>query len=124
GCKACRCPRLGCCTRSSSSAAAATATENLESESPRSAMPRVFIPPLMRSLTDGAEQVEGPGANVRQIVANLEARHPGIRERLCEGDVLKPGLAVAVDGNVTSLGLLQKVQEASEVHFLPAIGGG
>lgn len=87
-------------------------------------MPRVFIPPLMRSLTDGAEQVEIPGASVRQIVANLEARYPGIRERLCEGDTLKPGLAVAVDGNVTSLGLLQKVQEGSEVHFLPAIGGG
>ena len=87
-------------------------------------MPRVFIPPLMRSLTEGAEQVEVPGTSVRQVVAQLESRYPGIRERLCEGESLKPGLAVAVDGHVTSLGLLQKVQETSEVHFLPAIGGG
>jgi molybdopterin converting factor small subunit len=31
---------------------------------------------------------------------------------------------VAVNGAVSSVGLLQKVPDGSEVHFLPAIGGG
>ena len=37
---------------------------------------------------------------------------------------LIPGLAVIIDGEVSLLGMLDKVQETSEVHFLPAIGGG
>lgn len=87
-------------------------------------MPRVFIPPLLRSLADGVEAVEVEADNVRQAVAALDERYPGLRGRLCDGDELKPGLAVAVDGKVSSLGLLQKTAAASEVHFLPAIGGG
>ena len=87
-------------------------------------MPRIFIPPLIRPLTGGLEEVCVEAANVRQVIAQLEERYPGIREKLCEGDSLKPGLSVAVDGNVSSLGLLQKVSEESEIHFLPAIGGG
>ncbi len=87
-------------------------------------MPRVFIPPLLKPLTAGEETVEVNANNVRQVIEELENRFPGIREKLCEEDQLKPGLTVAVDGNVSSLGLLQKVSGDSEVHFLPAIGGG
>jgi molybdopterin synthase sulfur carrier subunit len=87
-------------------------------------MPQVFIPPLLRSLTAGVDVVDVEAANVRQAIERLEEKFPGIRARLCEGDGLKPGLTVAVDGNVSSLGLLQKLKPNSEVHFLPAIGGG
>jgi sulfur-carrier protein len=52
-------------------------------------MPRVFIPAQLRSLT-GAAQVEVEGATVREVVNSLEARFPGIRERLCQGDQLAP----------------------------------
>jgi molybdopterin synthase sulfur carrier subunit len=89
-----------------------------------SSVPRVFIPPLLRPLTGGAEDVEIEGTNVRQLIEDLELRFPGIRDRLCEGDDLKPGLRAAVDGRVSSMGLLEKVREGSEVHFLPAVGGG
>ncbi|MDB5384564.1 MAG: hypothetical protein JWM11_210 [Planctomycetaceae bacterium] len=87
-------------------------------------MPIVFIPPLMRTLTNGVERVEVEGLTVRQILRELENQFPGVTERLCAGDELKPGMAVAVDGYMSSLGLRQKVQPTSEVHFLPAIGGG
>ena len=87
-------------------------------------MVKVFIPPLLREPTGGLDQVEVSAATVRQVVAVLDARFPGIRERLCAQDSLRPGLAVAVDGTVSSLGLLQKVPDGSEVHFLPGIGGG
>ena len=87
-------------------------------------MVTVFIPPLLRDAVGGLEQVEVAGATVRQIVRALEARFPGVGERLCEGDGLRPGLTVAVNGTVSSVGMLQKVSDGSEVHFLPAVGGG
>ncbi len=87
-------------------------------------MVTAFIPPLLRELTGGVERLAVDGATVRQVVNNLEARFPGVRERLCVGDDLRPGLAVAVNGTVSRAGLLQKVPDGSEVHFLPAIGGG
>lgn len=87
-------------------------------------MPTVFIPPPLRELTGGLERIEIEGTTVRQIVTALESRCPGTRDRLCVGDALRPGLAVAINGAVSSAGLLQKVPANSEVHFLPAIGGG
>ena len=84
----------------------------------------VYIPPQLRSLTGGADHVTAAGANVRQIIDNLNVQFPGLRARLCDGDTLRPGLTVAVGGTVSSLGLLQKVPDGSEVHFLPAVGGG
>ena len=87
-------------------------------------MATVYIPSLMRGLTGGEEQVTIPGSTVRQIVQNLEERFPGMKERLVDGYRIKPNISVAVDGEVTPLGMLEKVSEDSEVHFLPAIGGG
>jgi molybdopterin synthase sulfur carrier subunit len=87
-------------------------------------MPRVFIPPLLRSLTNQADCVAVTARTVGEAIDALERQYPGIRSRLCEGDELTPGLTVAVDGNVSSLGLLAKLGADSEVHFLPAIGGG
>ena len=78
----------------------------------------------MQALTGGNDRVEVAGSTVRQVVDNLEAEYPGIKDRLVEDHRIKPNIAVAVDGEITPLGLLEKVGESSEVHFLPAIGGG
>ncbi len=87
-------------------------------------MATVFIPPLMQKLTDGQATVHVPGKTVREVIKNLETAHPGTQARLVDGFKLKPNISVAVDGEVTPIGMLQKVGENSEVHFLPAIGGG
>ena len=87
-------------------------------------MATVFIPSLMQSMTNGEHRVEIEGATVRQIINNLEARYPGMKERLVENNRVKSNISVAIDGEVTTLGMLGKVGESSEVHFLPAIGGG
>ncbi len=87
-------------------------------------MALVFVPSLMQPLTGGKDRVEVAGSTVRQVVDNLEAEYPGIKDRLVEDRRIKPNIAVAVDGEITPLGLLEKVGENSEVHFLPAIGGG
>ena len=87
-------------------------------------MAEVWIPPRMQSLTGGQQTVEIEGATVRQIIENLEKAHPGMKERLVADNRVKPNISVAVDGEVTPMGMLEKVGESSEVHFLPAIGGG
>ena len=61
---------------------------------------------------------------MREVINNLEEMHPGIKERLVDKFKIKPNISVAVDGEVSTMGMLEKVGETSEVHFLPAIGGG
>jgi molybdopterin synthase sulfur carrier subunit len=87
-------------------------------------MATVYIPSLMQKLSDGKSKVEIEGASVRQIVNNLEAQYPGFKERLVDDGRIKGNISVAVDGEITPLGMLEKVAENSEVHFLPALGGG
>jgi len=87
-------------------------------------MPIVWIPSLMQSLTGGKGTIEVEGNTVRQIVDNLEATFPGIKDRLVDGDRIRPGLAVAVDAEVSEEGLRQKVAAESEVHFVAAVSGG
>ena len=87
-------------------------------------MATVWIPPLLRSLTGGREQVAVAGATVGQVIDELDARFPGLKDRLRAGDSLRPGLAAIVDAQVARGGLEQAVGAESEVHFVQAIGGG
>ncbi len=61
---------------------------------------------------------------MRQVIEGLEIQCPGLRDRLIEGDRLRPNISVAVDGEITPLGLLEDVRPESEVHFVAAIKGG
>jgi molybdopterin synthase sulfur carrier subunit len=87
-------------------------------------MPQVYIPAQMRDLSQGVEQLEVEARNVRQVIAALDAQFPGMAERLVQDGRLRPGLAVSIDGELTNQGLLARLSPDSEVHFLPAIGGG
>ena len=87
-------------------------------------MAEVWIPPSMQNRTGGLQQVQVAGATVRQIVNALETEYPGIKEALCDGEDISPGIAVIVDGETANLGMLERVKENSEIHFLPAIAGG
>ncbi len=87
-------------------------------------MATVYIPALLQPLTGGRASVEAEGATVRQLIENLNRAFPGIRDRLLEEDRLRPNISVAVDGEVSPLGMLEKVGPASEVHFVAAIKGG
>ena len=87
-------------------------------------MPRVFIPPPLRSLTADQDSVLVAGRSVREVIQNLDRQFPGLKDRLCDGEQLKPTLVVAVGSAVNPLGLLARVEEDQEIHFLPMIGGG
>ncbi len=83
-----------------------------------------WVPAPLRDLTGGRDTVTVPGATVREVIDALDRLHPGVRERLCAGGELRPGIAVVVGTEVARLGLSQPVGPDSEVHFLPAIAGG
>ena len=87
-------------------------------------MPVVRIPALLRDLTGGAASLQVPGATVREVIRNLEELYPGVQARLCENDQLRPTISVFVDGSISQQRLRHKLQENSEIHFLPAISGG
>jgi sulfur-carrier protein len=87
-------------------------------------MPIVWIPSLLRELTDGQEKLIVPGATVRDVIANLNDRYPGIEARLCADGRLQSNIAVVVDGVTRHQGLRQPLMETSEIHFIPAISGG
>ena len=87
-------------------------------------MAKIFIPTMLQSLTAGVKQVDLDARNVRQIIERLEELYPGMKDRLLEDGEIRPNLAIAIDGDVAIMGMLEKVEENSEVHFVPAIGGG
>ncbi|MGE0135537.1 MAG: MoaD/ThiS family protein [Dehalococcoidia bacterium] len=87
-------------------------------------MPLVFIPSLMRNMTENQDRVQVEGATLRQVVDNLDARYPGIKELVVQDGRVRPGLALAINGEIATTGLMAKVPDEAEVQILPAIGGG
>lgn len=87
-------------------------------------MARVFIPTMLQPLAGGVKEVQIEAGNVRQAVDELDRLFPGLKARLVEENKIRSNLAVAIDSEVGRLGLLEKLGENSEVHFVPAISGG
>ncbi len=87
-------------------------------------MALVFIPSLMRSLTAEHDRVPVEGKTLRQIVDNLDQMYPGIKELIVEEGRVRSGLALAIDGQIATTGLMAEVPEEAEVQILPAMGGG
>jgi molybdopterin converting factor small subunit len=78
----------------------------------------------MRDLTRGQEWIDVPGRTVGQVIDALDQAHPGIRERLRQGNRLDPAVQASVDSRIAVRGLSEPVGEESEVLFLPAVAGG
>jgi len=87
-------------------------------------MPTLFIPAPIRDITGGKASVFVAGSTVREAIDSLEAKHPGIKERLCEGEKIRPNISVMVDGQISNLKMRERLEETSEVHFVIAISGG
>jgi len=87
-------------------------------------MPTIFIPALLRNLTEGKVSVAVAASSVREAIESLETEYPGVKDRLCEGEKIRPNISVMVDGQVSHLKMREKLREDSEVHFVIAISGG
>ncbi|MDT0307829.1 MoaD/ThiS family protein [Streptomyces sp. DSM 44917] len=86
----------------------------------------VRIPTILRSYTDGAKAVEGAGGTIAELFTDLDAHHPGIRERLVEGEELRRFVNVYLnDEDVRFLdGIATKLTDGDSVTILPAVAGG
>ena len=87
-------------------------------------MVTVFVPTMLQSLTGGVKQVDVEARNVRQLVDSLDQLYPGMKDRLVDEGQIRSNLAVSIDGEIARLGLMERLNENSEVHFVPAIAGG
>jgi MoaD family protein len=86
----------------------------------------VRIPTILRTYTDGAKQVEGNGSTLDELLADLEAKHNGLRERLVDDNGLRRFVNVYLnDEDVRFLdGLKTPVKDGDTVTVLPAVAGG
>jgi molybdopterin synthase sulfur carrier subunit len=88
---------------------------------------KVRVPLPLRGSTGGLSEVEAAGSSIREIMDDLEASYPGIRERLFKGDdELSRFVSIFVDGQDIRLlgGLETTVQEGAVVTILPLAAGG
>ncbi|MDX6285775.1 MAG: sulfur-carrier protein [Frankiales bacterium] len=86
----------------------------------------VRIPTILRTYTDDAKAVEGKGDNLDELFADLDARYPGLRDRLVEDGALRRFVNVYLnDEDVRFLGgLATPVGDGDVVTVLPAVAGG
>ncbi len=88
---------------------------------------KVKIPTQLRSLTDGAGEIDASGASVAAVLADLEGRHPGLRERLMDdsGQLRRFVNVYLNDEDVRFLqGLETEVPEGASISIIPAVAGG
>ena len=80
----------------------------------------------MRGLTGGADEVAVAGATLGDVIEALEAKHPGIRARLLDGQGVRRFINIYVgEEDVRFLeGLSTKLAADAQVSIIPAIAGG
>jgi molybdopterin synthase sulfur carrier subunit len=90
----------------------------------------VRIPTILRTYTGGEKAVDGAGASLSALIDDLEANHPGLKERLLdtkEGKVdLRRFVNVYInDEDVRFIGGLEaELKDGDQVVVLPAVAGG
>ena len=87
-------------------------------------MIKVFLPYRTRKLFDWPVEVNAEGNNLRNLIEFLDKKYPGLKQELVDEEKLKPTISAVIDGRTTRLGLIQKLENVSEIHFLPSIAGG
>ena len=93
----------------------------------------VRIPTILRSYTGEQRAVTAQGATLAAVIDDLEANHPGIKDRLVEADAGQSGgrtlrrfVNVYVnDEDVRFIGGIDAaVSDGDQVVVLPAVAGG
>jgi MoaD family protein len=90
----------------------------------------VRIPTILRTYTGGEKAVSGEGATLSELIENLEASHPGLKDRLIEdkdgqGDLRRFVNVYVNDEDVRFTGGLEtKLDDGDQVVVLPAVAGG
>ncbi len=86
----------------------------------------VRVPTILRTYTDGEKSVTGSGGNLAELIDDLEANHPGIKDRLVDGEELRRFVNVYVNDEDVRFtgGLGTSLSDGDQVVVLPAVAGG
>jgi sulfur-carrier protein len=87
----------------------------------------VRIPTTLRPMTGGESAVQLEGATLGEVLANLDAAHPGFNDRLFdeEGKLRRFVNLFVADDDVRYLqGLETPVAPGDTVSIIPAVAGG
>ncbi|MCW2854533.1 MAG: molybdopterin synthase subunit MoaD [Marmoricola sp.] len=86
----------------------------------------VRIPTILRTYTGGEKAVDASGATLSALIDDLEANHPGLKDRLLDDGDLRRFVNVYVnDEDVRFTGGLETVlNDGDQVVVLPAVAGG
>ena len=86
----------------------------------------VRIPTILRTYTGGEKAVDGDGASLSALIDDLEANHPGLKDRLVENGELRRFVNVYInDEDVRFIGSLEaELADGDQVVVLPAVAGG
>ena len=86
----------------------------------------VRIPTPHRTLTGGADEVPADGGTVAEVIENLEANHPGMKDRLCDDKGVRRFVNIyANDEDIRFLDNLETtLKEGDTLSIVPAIAGG
>ena len=87
----------------------------------------VRVPTTLRTLTAGASEITVDGSTVAEVLDQLEAAHPGFKDRLLDADgSLRRfvNLYVADDDVRFREGLDTPVADGETVSIIPAVAGG
>ncbi len=87
----------------------------------------VRIPTPLRRLTNGERVIEVPGADLGQVIDELDRRFPGIRSRILDdrGEVLQFVNIFVNEQDIRFLdGLRTRLADGAEVSIVPAMAGG
>jgi len=88
---------------------------------------KVLIPTPLRGLTGDADSVEADGATVGELIDDLEKKHPGLSERLCDDSgELRRFVNVYLNQEDIRFkdGKNTPVSDGDELSIVPAIAGG
>jgi molybdopterin converting factor small subunit len=86
----------------------------------------VRIPTILRTYTDGEKSVKGDGSTLDELLADLDTRHAGLRDRVVDGGELRRFVNVYLnDEDVRFLkGIATELNDGDSVTILPAVAGG
>ncbi len=87
---------------------------------------KVRIPTPLQRLTQGKEEVEGATGTIIEVIKDLDARFPGIAERITENGKVRRFVNIYLnDEDIRFLNTEETaVKDGDEVSIVPAIAGG
>lgn len=87
---------------------------------------KVRVPTPLRTLTKGHDEVDAEGATVRAVIDDLEARYPGLRDRICDDKGVRRHVNLFLnEEDIRFLDNLETaVKPGDQLHIIPAIAGG